>query len=454
MKKLNLHFLLLFCCTTFAQQHTKQQINTIAKALLIKRATMTRAPQKKATFMVYVAADNDLHIFAWKNIRQLAEIAPQNINIVVFLTEPGRNKKTQIYLVEKNRSILLNKENQTKLDSGDAKTLSDFCSFSIEKFPADNYILILWNHGTGILDPVKNPFRSKSITPSELFTLNPETLKIEIDRTTTFLEFIEEDEEQMHRGVCFDDTHNSYLNNQKLEQALITLKNGALKNKKFHTIGMDACLMSMVEVANIFKEYADNMIASQEIELGAGWRYDKVMKYFIDNDNLDNLNKHTVQTYKDTYDKITPDYTLSSIDLNRVNDLEQAVDNLALRLIDSLNDQIDNTVKATLQQSKRNIGFEEPTYVDLATLCNNILQNATKMRNKNEATLVALRNACNTCLQRISAAVTANTHGDKVKYATGISIYFPEKNIHSSYSRTNFATKNNWHNFLLKYISS
>src|SRR3990167_549720 len=65
-----------------------------------------RQPHKKWTMMIYVAADNDLFYFAWNNIRQLAQNAHSDINIIVFLSEPGAHKKSQIYLIEKNKATL------------------------------------------------------------------------------------------------------------------------------------------------------------------------------------------------------------------------------------------------------------------------------------------------------------------------------------------------------------
>jgi len=46
-------------------------------------------------------------------------------------------------------------------------------------YPAQDYALILWNHGTGIIDP--RPY--KIINPAELFTFNAESSKFELDRT-------------------------------------------------------------------------------------------------------------------------------------------------------------------------------------------------------------------------------------------------------------------------------
>lgn len=415
----------------------------------------TKSP-KILTLMIYISADNDLHIFAWKNIRQLAEIAPENTNIIVFLTEPGKNKKTQIYLIEKNKSILLNKDNSQKLDSGDHRTLSDFCAFCIKNYPADNYGLILWNHGTGILDPFRRNHNNKIANASELFSINPATIQLEIDRTISFIEYISENENMDKRGICFDDTHGTYLTNQKMELALKNTKENALNNRPFFLIGMDACLMAMIEVASALKNYARYMVSSQEIELGAGWRYDKIMKFFPSNSNLEQFPAHMVSAYKDAYEKITPDYTLSAIDLEKIDTLEQCISELATALIAALSAQQGSSVKSAIKISKEKIGFDEPSYIDIKSFCEKLIKNISYMSMyDNESAIKAEIIRCATnCINATKATVSANTAGRNIQYANGISIYFPERSIHSSYERTSFAATNNWFRLLLKYINS
>ncbi len=97
---------------------------------------------RKWTFMIYIAADNDLSYFAWNTIKQLARVAAPDVNILVFLNEPDyQNPRTQIYLIEPHRAFLLNKTNQQKFVSGDPQTLINFCNWAITNFPADEYLL-------------------------------------------------------------------------------------------------------------------------------------------------------------------------------------------------------------------------------------------------------------------------------------------------------------------------
>jgi hypothetical protein len=56
-----------------------------------------------------------------------------------------------------------------------------------------------------------------------------------------------------------------------------------------------------------------------------------------------------------------------------------------------------------------------------------------------------------TGLVLIKKAVIHSVSGSNLPHARGISIFFPEKRIHPSYKKANFA-KNNWINFLSKYV--
>ncbi len=410
----------------------------------------TSPTHKKWTIMVYIAADNDLFYFAWNNIRQLAQGANPHVNIIVYLNEPGAHKKTQFYLIEKNKAILLNKDNQEKLDSGDPQTLIDFCSWTIKNFPADDYFLDLWNHGTGIADG-----RYKAINPTTLFTFNPSTLMLELDRDIRYLDFIDQvQQDKAQRGICFDDSFKSYLSCQDLELALATISRDALQGKRLSIIGMDACLMAMIEVANICKKYAHIMVASEEVELGQGWRYDKVLESFSRGPvGKEDFAKQIVNSYYDTYCNMTSDFTLSAINLDHVTALEYNVNEVSMLLLECLQHQRGQSVKYIIRQCRRNICFEEPSYVDLCSLYRKLLQSIDKFNMQGGEQLIAqLKATLQEGIRLISNSVIANTCGSNLGHAQGLSIYFPEQQIISSYQRTEFAQTNQWYNFISHYI--
>ena len=431
--------------------------NTSKKNIHQKKSKIKN--KNKRTIMIYMAADNDLRPFAARNIQQMANIGSnKNITIAAHLDIriTGNKKITRRYLIEKDQVLHIDPYNPLtqQMDSGNPATLISFCEWAIKSYPADIYDLILWNHGTGILEPP----HGKIINPMDLFVFNPSTHRLELDRSIGFMETINYLEPRQ-RGVCWDDTTGNYLSNRKLEAALETICQKCLNGKKFGIIGFDACLMSMIEVVSFIKKYAHVMVGSEEVELGMGWKYDEVLFPFTKESlNTCAFASHIVNAYERTYQSITNDYTLSAINLDSVELLERNIDHISRLLIESLDIQR-SLVHQAIKESKNNMlctHFDEPTYIDLHHFYRNLLINIKKVATENTQISSTIKNTLiaklNEGIQLIEQLVIANTVGKNLKNARGIAIYFPERGIHSSYQKAMFLKSNAWGTLLMRYI--
>lgn len=415
--------------------------------------SQTRAPRKKWTFIVYMAADNDLRAFAANNIKQMASIGSnKHLNIVAHLDIKlnGNQKVTRRYYIEKDKINHVNTEpNTQKMDSGDANTLISCCQWAIGNYPAENYALIFWNHGTGIIDPKY----SKIINPAELFSFNPNTNRLDLDRSVGFLDLLNYvDLDQ--RGVCWDTTTGNYLTNQKLQYALNEICTKILHGK-FAIIGFDACLMSMIEIAHLIKNYSHTMVGSQEVELGTGWNYSYILQPFQSGSmGVSQLASHIVQSYKRSYETITHDYTQSAISLSKLAPLERNINEVAQVLTECLSKQHEKTVLHAIQASRHRKActhFDEPSYIDLHHFYSNLLSNIGHFKlTSNNAPISRLSQLLAQGKQIIEEVVFANSSGKNLKHAKGLSIYFPEQRVHSSYPKCSFGQENAWVNFLQK----
>jgi len=420
-------------------------------------------PKKSWTFFVYMAADNDLRGFGARNLQQLAVLGSTlHINIVVELhTRISQNKKiTRRYYIEKDTIIHLTNTDTADqaLDSGSGQTLVSFCTWGIKNFPAEHYALILWNHGSGIVDPI----HGRIINPSTLFNFNPITNKFELDRSIGFLDFISRTSDQLkERGICWDDHTGNYLNNQTLNAALNEICRSSLSGEKFDIIGFDACLMSMLEIANIVRQYAHIMVASQELELGAGWRYDNIIKPFIAKTlSPEKFARHIVKTYGENYEPKTDDYTLSAINLDKIKELENNISSVATLLIEALGAQKDKAVRNAIRASKNKLlctHFDEPSYIDVHHLYVNLQANLKHFVFDGKEDKRMLMQTLDQLLTQgrslMKDAVIANVVGKNLSQASGISIYFPENKIHGSYRKTIFAYTNSWIGLLTNYLA-
>lgn len=413
---------------------------------------------KDWTIIFYMAADNDLQKYAIRNIRQMATIgSTDTVNIVAHLDiKSGKKKICSRFYVEKNKILEFNPGAET-MDSGDSQTLISCATWAIQRFPASKYMLIFWDHGTGIVDPTG----SRIARATDLFSFNPITHKFDLDRSVDFLELVSAINSTDSRGVCWDDSTGHYLTNQKLIHALSTIKSGVMEGKKFNIIGFDTCLMSMLEVADMMKDYGDLMVSSQEVELGTGWNYQSMLFPFVKGTlQPRELARHIVSVYESTYGPHTNDYTLSALDLTYINDVIQNLNTITELLVSCLQLQQGNTVKSAIVLSRSRrlcTHFDTPQYIDLHHFYRNLMINIKDFRLTNEQEGARLKKALLMKLEEgknlIERTVFANVVGKNLAQARGISVYFPEQRIHVSYDKTTFAGHSLWPQFLQKMIA-
>ncbi len=433
-------------------------------------------PKKPVTLIVYMAADNDLHPFAWKNIKQMEAIGSnENINVIVQVNTPGYFNPTKRYVIKKGRRLLVPAEGATqlqKLNSGSPYTLIDCVTWAMKHYPAETVILNLWDHGSGIYDPGT----SKIVNAFDLFKMNNITHELELDRTIGYtdnsdpldnannfdiLDATENyDGSKNGRGICFDETFKSYMNNQDLKFALSEIQNKVLHGKKIDVIWFDACLMTMLEIANICKDHARYLVGSEEVEFASGSNYELVLKPFIEKSmTAHEFACHVVDSYETAYQFITKDYTQSAIDLSKISALELNVNLVAQQLLFALQNQKNNSTAKLLQQCKSRplcTCFEETTYIDLRNFYLNLQTNLNSISlqdpSKEPMFRMTLAKLIDHGVNLINTAVIANKVGANLQRACGISIYFPERGMFQSYPKCNFAQTNNWGNLLTQYL--
>ncbi|MHC5826002.1 MAG: clostripain-related cysteine peptidase, partial [Nostoc sp.] len=118
---------------------------------------------RRWTMMVYMAGDNGKVFEQLQGKRLMAPMEAQGYQDIVemeavgstpdvavlvqFDTLSDREHTYRIYIrpSEEPRQI----ENIPEQNTGDPRALRDFIVWGIENYPAENYAVILWNHGTG-----------------------------------------------------------------------------------------------------------------------------------------------------------------------------------------------------------------------------------------------------------------------------------------------------------------
>ena len=286
------------------------------------------------------------------------------------------------------------KEIMTKEDP-----LIDFVNYVYDNYETDLYDLILWDHGGG---PIYGYGQDENSIANKAMSL--ETLSDALSKT-------------------------------KLA-----------KETKFDFIGFDACLMGSIEVAYALKDNANYLIASEELEPGAGWNY-----MFLENIKEESTTKEVGQNIIDEYFDYYEDYnykgnlTLSLIDLQEVEGLITEIDSLFSKTDGDINVNTFSKYarKLTRKTVFGNTGRSNSTYdlVDLKDLTNSISDEYPE-----ETEAVA------TTLDQVIVYTK-----DNMTNTNGLSIYFPtnnKKNIDTILARYNdVKISKEYYNFLKNYSS-
>jgi len=114
------------------------------------------------TILMYMCADNNLDLAAINQIIELeTEGSTQQVNVLVYVdfasstATPGTGaftyNITQALLGTSIRSEPLNTTLPVEPNMGDPSTLVEFIRFGQNYSEAENYLLVLWDHGTGYL---------------------------------------------------------------------------------------------------------------------------------------------------------------------------------------------------------------------------------------------------------------------------------------------------------------
>ena len=427
--------------------------------------------------MVYMAGDNGkvfeqiqkqffypMENQGWIDIQKMAEIgSTEEVAIVVqFDTLSDRNNTYRIYIPAKGEKPKIENisEQESKVpnylrnfteyieeqNTGDPASLTDFIVWGIQNYPADNYAVILWNHGTGWKEDDIYAFaRSRGVslrgTRDEVRSLTRNNRRLSraffLSSITEVLQL--EDEES--RAICFDDSSMDFLDNAKLQQAFEEAESKS--GQKVSLIGMDACLMSMVEVAYQLRANANCLVASQEVEPMDGWPYTAILQNLTANADMTSvaLAKLIVQKYGLHYSEGLRgggiDITQSAVNLKVIEKLAEAMGRLATILRQSLFNQ-DLYAEVALSRAQRKVKrFRDRDFADLHDFVKHLRDEYT---GDNTELNTVLDEVINLIILEVEPQfILANVTGEGKSRATGLSIYLPKHGYSQFYDRSDFA---------------
>lgn len=402
----------------------------------------------KWTFMVYLAGDNNLSAAGEKDLGEMSAVgSTADVNIVAEFDRIGDGHRTKRYHLQPGNINEVDDLGET--DSGDPKVLRDFIQWTAQNYPAERYALVLWNHGGGWepseMDRIARSVESRDYSEREVSERSASPLHRALFRPT--LEHIFSLASPEERAICSDDGTGHSLDTIELSNVLREAVE--VLDRPLDLLGMDACLMSNLEVAYQAQPYVRYVVASEENEPNDGWPYDAVLKKLVNEPDLaaSELAMHIVNAYITSYVErnYTGAVTQSALDLSRINALTGPLDNLAEALIDHM-PEASREIWTAQRNSAR---FWHNTLWDIAHFSEELEQLAT-----DEAVRAATQGVQRVLQPGPDNFVIAESHnGDKVKRCRGVTVYLlpPLMDISRYYADLSYAQNHRWLEMLQAY---
>jgi predicted DNA-binding WGR domain protein len=338
----------------------------------------------------------------YRNYTTFAEEAysGENLNVLV-LQDTSRGFAKIWYVDEHHNKKLL--RNWGEVDMGSHRTLRRFVEFSKENYPAERYIISLYNHGGG------------------------------------------------WQGACIDNTNMGWLLMDEMQKALTEA--GGVDIICFSA----PCLMGALECVYELRDCVEVYIGSEEGSVYNWWMYiwGPLCETLNQNPDISTIEvgaKIIELIEEDSYKywaSMREHLTMSAIRTDKIGKLVESVDKLAHHLVDNFPASYDPVWKAY----ENTLSFMRNFCIDLYDFAEEYSQVET-----NQTIIQALQDVKN----HVSDAVIAECHGSAYTGAFGLSIYFSPawamwwtfgQDLNYTTSGLDFAEDTYWDEFLHTYIN-
>jgi hypothetical protein len=399
---------------------------------------------KKWTFMVYLAGDNNLDGNGVTDLGEMKKIGSNDdLNLIAQFDRAGSGQESKRFCLRKGTT--LTKDAVMKLgetDSGDPSALIAFVQWSVKNYPADRYALVLWNHGGGWDDTdVYADERMRSIHRlargriRHAFFLS--NLRRAVDGAA---------KNGPARAILYDDNAKDFLDNMEMKKVLAAVKKAI--GHKLDLLGMDACLMSMAEVAYQVRGSVQYAVGSEQTEPMDGWPYDAILTELAKKPDMvpKDLSAVIVDKYIASYSP-ADGVTQSACDLGKSESIAAALKGLAAALSAGLGDA---PVKQAIMQARAQVqSYEVTENIDIVDFCTLLQENA----GLDAVSKTACRKVIDVVAGKDGIIVKSGYKGAAVNNSNGLAIYFPTVKISPLYAKLDFTKKTGWGAFLEKYLT-
>lgn len=371
--------------------------------------SLSKTQRARWTFMVFINAANNLEEYGPLNVNQMEKIgSSSDLNIVVQwkqanCTTCGRPDwigTRRYYVTKDNDTRTINsqlvEDMGANIDMGDWRELRKFILWTQERYPADRYALVIWNHGAG-WRITRSADGSQRVAP---------------------------------RSVSIDDSTNNEIQVWQLPAALNV-------TPKMDMVIFDASLMQMMEVAYEIRNSAQIMVGSEESPPGEGYVYDRFLADLAANPNMsaEEFGRRIVTRTIEAYGR-SSNITQSALYLNRIQTVAERLDAFA----NALRANVGNNRAAMVNARLNAQSYTYPENKDLWHYAQLI---------RDTTGTVAIRNAVTALQTALSDAIYAEDNGSLLPNSNGLAIYIPApSNYLPSYGNLALARSTAWDEWL------
>jgi hypothetical protein len=360
--------------------------------------------EKKWTFLLYGAGDNNLSRFIENNVKDMEKVGSDDHTHLIAQLDKSSGDCKRFYITKNTaggeiKSPVL--ENMgPSVDMSNPQTLTDFIVWGAKTYPGQFIGLSIGDHGGGTA------------------------------------------------GAVADDRDGSggMMKPQVLKKAIQDAED--ILGRKLDMVGFDCCLMANTEVAYELRNTANYLVASEETEGGAGWPYTKVLTEEALKALQEALKTRINVEPKEFVTKIIKDFqsvqgdlpTMSSVDLGKMDDVAGKVDAFSQAILDT------KTPMGTLKQiASQTESFSE--FKDLYDF-------TQKVANDKSISDEKLKAAAKDVMASLDQAILASEHSSNYPEAHGLQIELPSWGGTSyGYKDLEFAQKTKWADALARISS-
>lgn len=393
-------------------------------------ACITKADSWQVLF--YMDSSDGLSDMAFKNITDMMRGKPHDTIQFLVQLHAYEDKGLRYAVTEHGLQFL----QEVTLSMNCKQDLIDGASWAFGNSQADHTLLILSNHGWGILDPQwseeKQKWEAGADSLSNLCVIKRFCNGLDLTKIHA----------RHHKGYMFMAQPRTYLNNQDMLDAFGAIQSTALSGKKIDVVAFDTCMGAMLEVGYELAPYASYLLGVQSCALKDGFDYQNVMAVLNGATNDPKTVAAGIVQGFDAYYAEHDEagiYTFSALDLSYMNAVRQALDEVVAQILAS------PTCTALLSQAHQQAPrfCLWPMYTDPVAFCK-ILESLYQQ--SGDAVADGLANALNTFYAAVEQSVVARCSGKTVcNDAYGFAIYLPAAyEVYESYPQTLFAQQSQW----------